>query len=762
MRNSKKHIALGLIFSLAVSLCTAGGNDVSVSAAKKLKLSPKKITVQKGKTKKVSVKGATGKKIKWQIKKKSIASIKKSGKYAVKVKGKKKGKTTLICKVKNGKWKTLKCSVQVVNKGNDTSSKDDQTSQDKKESSAPSTATATSGTSVGTDDGKTDAQVSASPTASGDPVETQTSSPEDSGKPAVPTPSSSSTDKPTVPTPSSSSTNKPAVPTASSSSTTKPSATPFVPNEYKSADFENGTDGFAARGSAKLTTVAEGHTGKALSVTGRTANWHGAAFDVTQTMAKGAKYSFSAWVKQSESTAKKIKLSMELKVGTDTTYPAVAEVTCKSGKWTHIEGSYTVPERFDGLLFYFEGPDGTYDFLVDDVVIRQETQGAAAFDPEDLPSLREAYSDIFERFGNVLSYNTSWNNGYQMQSKETMAFVQRQFNSFTLENEMKPDQLLPSWSGTVSVSEAKQLGYVIPATYSETKVAKLNFDNLDKILEISNQYGLQMRAHVLMWHQQTATRFFKVDYDDTKGTVSKEVMDERIKFFVSSVMKHVMKKEEELTGRAGSIVYCWDVTNEYIHRKNDPAATSWMDVYGDLGLRPTYVKLAYQTAYQMLKNYGVENQVPLFYNDYNEYDCADDIVKLVTYINEGEQADICSGIGMQSHITVSYPSLDKYEAAVDQFLATGLQVQVTELDIGIEGSQTEADQAEHYGKLLRMLADKQKNRDTSVNAKGITGVTIWGLYDTLSWRASNNPLLFGSGLNDPKEAFYAVIDAANK
>lgn len=742
MRKGRVLMALGLTFSLLVSSLALEQDPISVSAAKKVKLSAKKIVIQKGKTKKVSVKNAKRKKIKWTIKKKSIASIKKSGKYAVKVKGKKKGKTTLTCKVKTGKkWKAFKCKVTVsIGQGilptpnSSSASGASQGGQGQTGNTNPPMPTATPTVPAASTE-----PVSPTATATTTPVVTATST-----SAITPTPTVS----PTA--------------TATSTVTAGASATPFVPSEYKSAGFENGTDGFVSRGSASLSVVEGGHTGKALSVTGRTDTWNGAAFDVTKTMEKGAVYTFSAWVKQNEGTDQTIKLSMELKTGSDTTWPAVAEVTCKSGEWTRIEGTYTVPAKFDTLLFYFEGPDGTYDFLIDDVTVKQETQGIEVLDPLSLPSLQDAYKDIFARIGNVLSYNTSWNDGYQLQSEETMAFVTRQFNSYTLENEMKPDQLLPSWSGTISVDEAKNLGYVIPDHYKETTVAKLNFDNLDKILEKSNQYGIQMRAHVLMWHQQTATRFFKTDYDDEKEVVSKEVMDARLQFFVQSVMKHVMEKEKQLTGRAGSIVYCWDITNEYIHRTNDPMATSWMDVYGDMGLRPTYVKLAYQTAYDMLKQYGLEENVTLFYNDYNEYDCVDEIVELVSYINEGEPAKICGGIGMQSHITTSYPSVEKYGAAVDRFLATGLQVQVTELDIGTEAGKTDEDQAQHYKEILTLLVHKHQSRDQSVNAKGITGVTIWGLYDGLSWRKGESPLLFGTDLSDPKPSFYSVLEAAQQ
>ena len=297
----------------------------------------------------------------------------------------------------------------------------------------------------------------------------------------------------------------------------------------------------------------------------------------------------------------------------------------------------------------------------------------------------------------------------------------------------------------------KKLGYVIPDGYTESTVGKLNFDSVDKILEIANQYGLQMRGHVMQWHQQTSTRFFKEGYSSSGANVSKEVMDKRLEFYIRSVMKHVMDKEKSLTGKAGSLVYCWDITNEYTHRTNDPAATSWMDVYGNMGLKPTYVKKAYEIAYDELKQYGLQEDVTLFYNDYNEYDVADEIVELINYINEGEEAKICGGIGMQSHITVNYPSLEKYGTAVDKFLATGLQVQVTELDIGIEDGQTEEDLANHYSDIMKLLI-----------SRGITGVTVWGLYDTISWRKPTSCLLFGSGLDDPKAAFYSFIDAATK
>ena len=745
MQKKQAKVFAGLLsMSLAVSLMTPL-QGVSGQAARKIALSKKNVTMTVGQKKTIRIKNAKGKRIKWSIKKKSIASYKKSGKYAVKLTAKKKGTTTLTCKVKNGKWKSYRCKVKV------------------KKAALVRTPEATNDAAKITKNPSSTAVVTASSVPTETPKNGQDATQEPENVPTV-KPTATPTAKPTA-TPTVTPTAKPtATPTAKPTAT--PTATPageFAEKTYLSTGFEDGTDGFTGRGAAKVAVDSGGRSGNCLSVTGRTSTWNGAELNVTDSIVKGATYSISVWVKQTTSSDQTIKLSANLTVSGQDSYPAIKEeTTLKSGVWTKIEGTYEVPESFSKLTFYVEGPSGNFDFLVDDLTITQTTAGKEPFNPEGLTSIKDTYSGIFERMGNVVSYNTSWNNGYQMQNDDTMKFVKHHFNSYTLENELKPAQILSDWSGTISVSEAKKLGYVIPDGYTESTVGKLNFDSVDKILEIANQYGLQMRGHVMQWHQQTSTRFFKEGYSSSGANVSKEVMDKRLEFYIRSVMKHVMDKEKSLTGKAGSLVYCWDITNEYTHRTNDPAATSWMDVYGDMGLKPTYVKKAYEVAYDELKQYGLQKDITLFYNDYNEYDVADEIVELINYINEGEEAKICGGIGMQSHITVNYPSLEKYGTAVDKFLATGLQVQVTELDIGIEDGQTEEDLANHYSDIMKLLISKQENRDKSVNARGITGVTVWGLYDAISWRKPTSCLLFGESLEDPKPAFYSFLEAATK
>ena len=344
----------------------------------------------------------------------------------------------------------------------------------------------------------------------------------------------------------------------------------------------------------------------------------------------------------------------------------------------------------------------------------------------------------------------------QLITPKLVNFIKKQFNSITLENEMKPDNVLGSKT-LITVEQAKKRGYCIPDNYPETKVPELNLNTVDATLKFCADNNVKMRAHTLMWHQQTPSWFFTKDNYSGSGVTTPDVMDARLEFYVRTVMNHVMDKEKELTGKAGSLVYAWDVTNEYIHRANDPTEQSWMDVYGDMKLQPSYVKKAFTLAYKELEKRGLQDQVTLFYNDYNEYDYADDIVELVTFINSDKK--VCGGIGMQSHLTgPTNPTIKRYAKTLDKFLATGLEVQVTELDAEVESNNLE-DQAAYMKSIMETIVTKQLNRDKTVNPKGITGVTIWGLYDACSWR-KNIPLLFASGINDPKPSFYAFLEAA--
>ncbi len=387
-------------------------------------------------------------------------------------------------------------------------------------------------------------------------------------------------------------------------------------------------------------------------------------------------------------------------------------------------------------------------------------------------SILENYEDVFGYLGTCVNYGSNPSTS-QLQDEKTLAFVKKHFNSITMENEMKPDAVLGSKVTMITKEEAQKLGYIIPDNYKETSVPKLNFDRIDKILQTAYDNGLGLRGHTLLWHSQTPAWFFGIDYDAGEDAVDEDTMDARIDFYVSTVMDHVMQKEKEIAGENGKIVYAWDVVNEYLHRGR-AWSLNWTSVYGDMKGTPSYVKRAFERAYEMLEKYDATDKVTLFYNDYDTYFEVEDLLALVNFINEGEKEKICSGIGMQSHVDIKRPKIEEYGAALEKFMAAGYEVQITELDFTInfntDGSnpsydyknegETIEEQAAFVKDFMEMVIAKQKNRDKTVSPKGITGLTIWGLYDSISWRGKSQPLLFGTSIDDPKPAFQAFLEAS--
>ena len=349
-------------------------------------------------------------------------------------------------------------------------------------------------------------------------------------------------------------------------------------------------------------------------------------------------------------------------------------------------------------------------------------------------TLRSTYGSTYGHVGTCINYS-------QLTNQSVLNHVKSQYNSITLENEMKPDSLLGGYANKISVSQAKSMGYYIPDNYKESTVPKINFDTVDKVMKICYENGIGMRAHTLVWHSQTPQWFFKNEYSASNGYVSQSVMDARMEFYIKTVMNHVY------SSRYGSCVYAWDVVNEYLHATN----SGWEAVYGKCGNRPAFVKRAYQYAYDCLDYYGLSGKVSLFYNDFNTYMEVNDVITMINYINSDKK--LCNGVGMQSHVGTTFPSVDYYTQALKAFVNAGFEVQITELDTS---SKSISDQANYVYQLMKNVNSVKKS------GGNISGITLWGISDDVSWiSASEYPLLFSS-LNVPKESYYKFIQAYNE
>lgn len=491
-------------------------------------------------------------------------------------------------------------------------------------------------------------------------------------------------------------------------------------------DFEGDSTLFKGRGTAKVEIVSS-HAqvgAKSLYVSGRTALWNGATVDLSEELVDGEKYVINAWVLYEEGPD---QLQFDCKVERNNNeYLSFASTLAKRGEWTEIEGSIIIPKDTNTASVYFETAfaDGELlDFIIDDISIKHEI---AIVVRGEIPSLKDVYKDLFSMGVAVTASEIP---------HDRQELIKQQFNSLTPGNELKPDSVLDH---ATSISDPK---------YDDNPA--ISFARVEPILEFAQEANIPVRGHTLVWHSQTPRWFFAQGYSLAADAplVSKELMLKRMENYIRQVLEYSQ------TNYPG-LIYAWDVVNEAINlgegdenglRVKD---SLWYEVVG-----PEFVEKAFEYA----RKYADPN-VKLFYNDYNTEEKSR-MLYMKRLVKELKEKDLIDGIGLQTHLTIDNPSLIDVNTSLMEYGELGLEVQITELDMGLtDNSQQELlRQAKRYKRLFMFI---KNNHETG--AVKITNITFWGLSDDISWlnkpSQPSYPLLFDNYLLQ-KPAFWGVIQS---
>ena len=336
-------------------------------------------------------------------------------------------------------------------------------------------------------------------------------------------------------------------------------------------------------------------------------------------------------------------------------------------------------------------------------------------------------------------------------------------------NEFKPDFIF-RWSLPRQFKDFKgENGKTVKVPSYTLK----GFETCADILEATKKNNLEMRGHVLVWHSQTPDWFFTENYDYDSELVDKDTMNARMEWYIKTVLEFVANWEKE-NNNGKHIIKHWDVVNEACadgatDQKWLREDSNWFKVYGS----EEFIVNAFRYA-----NKYAPKDVSLVYNDYSSYNGStrsangggktNAILKVVDAIQAAPDARI-DAVGMQSHVQMEYPPVsgnvnDSFEAAVKKFIAKGVNVQITELDIAnakklYSPMKLKAKYKEYFEMFIR-------NKKTA-NKKGIEGVTIWGVTDDGTWLNSQSqykghtqyPLLFTEDY-ECKPAFFGIVEAA--
>ncbi len=485
-----------------------------------------------------------------------------------------------------------------------------------------------------------------------------------------------------------------------------------------------GVDKFSGRGETEVLEASDevAHSGKSsLCVSERSESWNGPQFRLDDKCEAGVEYYVSANVKTEWYST--INLSMQYTDSEGEIH--YSNVKSYGGSdWAEfkdVKVSFTSDAT--DVYVYFEASDANTKIYLDDFELK-----AAPVIPieQDIPSLYRVYSKYFKMGTAICPSNLA--------SKSYMDLVDKHFKgSITLGNEMKPDYVLNKAATQKLVEE----------TGDDTN-PQVSLGAAKSVLDYCRDNNIPVRGHCLVWHSQTPDWFFKENFSDDGDWVSKEKMIERMENYIKNLFDLVKKEYPTVD------FYAWDVVNEAWTDDGKPrtpgsnnqsnGSSAWVKVFGD----NSFIEYAFKYA----KQYAPEN-CKLYYNDYNEY-IQGKLTAICDMAQNLKEKGYIDGIGMQAHLDVGFPSAAMFENALKQYVATGLDVQITELDITTD-DHSEAGlkkQAEMYRAIL----------DSAVKyADNVSAVVIWGVTDDTSWRATQTPLIFDKDFK-AKPAYYSMIE----
>ncbi len=281
---------------------------------------------------------------------------------------------------------------------------------------------------------------------------------------------------------------------------------------------------------------------------------------------------------------------------------------------------------------------------------------------------------------------------------------------------------------------ADQFNMVTPETSmkfdkTEPQPGVFTFTDGDAIVNFARAHHMQVRGHTLVWYRALPEWL-------TNGTFTRDQL-------MAILHDHITREVSHYRGE----VNIWDVVNEAIDDQGNMRDNLWLRVIG-----PDYLDLAFRWAHE------ANPQALLFYNDYGGEGSgrkSDAIYALLKgMIARGVPVN---GVGLQMHVALNrYPSAQDLLANMKRLAALGLQVQITEMDVEIQG-----DPRPMQARLQAEASIYQEALSTCLSFKPCTAFIMWGFTDAHSWIPGatghpDAPLIFDANYR-PKPAYYALM-----
>ncbi|MBN2351092.1 MAG: endo-1,4-beta-xylanase [Spirochaetales bacterium] len=291
---------------------------------------------------------------------------------------------------------------------------------------------------------------------------------------------------------------------------------------------------------------------------------------------------------------------------------------------------------------------------------------------------------------------------WRIDQPDLAALIAREFDSIIAENEMKCAMIARD-----------------PEKY--------DFGLADRLVAFVEKNKMKMRGHTLVWHQSVP------DWLSRSGWNKEQALD-WLHTYITTVVSHFKGK-----------IYCRDVVNEVFEpngKFTGKYKSYWYKTCGE-----EYIEKAFVWARED------DPDAKLYINDVSCEIANRQSNAIHEWIKAARTRGVpVDGIGFQAHLAEETKiDYDKIRANFNRFKDLGLELQITEMDVRIDGPPTPeklAHQASICREYLKIAIEF-----------GMPAFTVWGVSDKDSWvpgafRGYCAALLFDKELK-PKPAYYA-------
>lgn len=242
----------------------------------------------------------------------------------------------------------------------------------------------------------------------------------------------------------------------------------------------------------------------------------------------------------------------------------------------------------------------------------------------------------------------------------------------------------------------------------------MNWAELDAAYELAKENGMAFRLHVLLWGNQQPGWIADLPVEEQR---------EEIEEWFTAVAE-----------RYPDLDYV-EVVNEPLHDPpDDPEDGGYIEALGGTGETGWDWVI---TAFEMAREIFPET-TKLLINDYNILSSMNNARRYVQLVRLLQERGLIDGIGVQGHAFSTRGPVAGMVAVLDTLAATGLPIQVTEMDV--DGNPNEDDSLTDEESDQNQLETMQRIFPALWAHPAVEGITFWGWRPGL-WRHSQEAYL---------------------